>query len=109
MTIIKKELIEDMFDSMKKNKWNVDGDLLWGYFFIDQDPVKLEKFADYLVSMGYWYVDIYADGERDLHWLHVEKIETHTIISLDKRNKELHKLARDFGVQDYDGMDVGKA
>jgi hypothetical protein len=108
MTIIRKDLIEDMFDNMKRNNWDVDGDLLWGYFFIDRDPVKLEKLADYLVSIGYSYVEIYPDEERALLWLHVEKIETHTIMSLDKRNKELHNLARDFEIQDYDGMDAGK-
>ena len=42
-----------------------------------------------------------------MYWLHVEKIETHTPMSLDGRNDELYKLAHEFGIDTYDGMDIG--
>jgi hypothetical protein len=39
--------------------------------------------------------------------LHVEKVETHTVDSLDARNGELDALASKHDLQSYDGMDVG--
>lgn len=97
-----------MFEGMRtKSKWNVDGELLWGYFFFDPDPGKLEKLAEHLRDSGYSLVDIYPHQEKPVFWLHVEKIEKHTVDTLDKRNMELHKLAQSFEVQEYDGMDVG--
>lgn len=107
MTIIRRDLIEDMFEGMKKSKWNVDGNLLWGYFFFDPDQKKLESLARHLENSGYSFVDIYPNEDQDVFWLHVERIEKHTVESLDKRNRELHTLAHKFKVQDYDGMDAG--
>ena len=37
----------------------------------------------------------------------MERVETHSEASLDKRNHELQALAEANGVEDYDGMDVG--
>ncbi len=107
MTIIRKDLIEDMFDGMKKSKWNIDGNLLWGYFFYDPDPKKLETLAQHFDESGYSFVDIYPNEEDDVFWLRVERIEKHTVSSLDKRNMGLHKLARKLKVQEYDDMDAG--
>lgn len=50
------------------------------------------------------------DEEDDEYYcLHVEKVEKHTIDSLDVRNKEFAALAEKYGVEGYDGMDVGPA
>src|SRR6187401_321991 len=47
------EDIKRMFEDMRSNQgWNVDGDLLWGYFFTDPDPKKLEAAVEPLVQAG---------------------------------------------------------
>ena len=42
-----------------------------------------------------------------LWWLHVEKIEVHSVASLDARNQVLYRSADEQGLDAYDGMDVG--
>jgi hypothetical protein len=100
--------LEDMFQNMRaKTKWNVDGDLLWGYFFTDPQPEKLRPVADELTKGGYRFVNLYLARSGKTHVLHVEKVETHTPQSLHERNLEFYRLADKHGIASYDGMDVG--
>jgi hypothetical protein len=102
--------LEDMFQKMRANtKWNVDGDLLWGYFFTDPQPAKLRPVADELTKLGYRYVDLYPTRDGATHVLHIEKVETHTPQTLHERNMEFYRLADRHGIRSYDGMDVGPA
>jgi hypothetical protein len=51
MILIPLSALEDIFDNMRsKTKWNVDGPMLWGYFFTDPDADKLRKAADHLTN-----------------------------------------------------------
>ena len=99
---------ERMFENMRSNaRWNVDGDLLWGYFFTDPDPEKLKRAADPLTRAGYRFGSIYPTDDGNTYFLHVERIETHTPQTLHLRNTELYHLAEEYGLESYDGMDVG--
>lgn len=100
--------LEQMFRNMKNESgWNINGDLLWGYFFTDQNPQRLEPLAQHLSKLGYRFVSIYETDDRSAHFPHVERIETHTPISLLKHPMQMNALAKQFGVASYDGMDVG--
>ena len=100
--------IQLMFDNMRaQTRWNVDGPLLWGYFFLDSDRARLESAAAELSGQGYHVVDIAPVDGRDLYRLHVERVEKHTPQSLYARDIELEALARKLHVGVYDGMDVG--
>ena len=102
--------LQEMFSSMRANpKWNVDAPLLWGYFFIDPDPKWLQIVAQDLIASGYRLVDIRATDDRSTYVLHVERVEHHTVESLNKRNQEFYALAEKFKLLSYDGMDVGSA
>src|SRR5262249_50433417 len=90
-----------------KTKWNVDGDLLWGYFFTDVDAKKLEKASAHLTTAGYRFVRIFLADDKRTHVLHVERQEKHTPQSLQVRNRELERLASEFDLACYDGVDVG--
>ncbi|CAG0978269.1 hypothetical protein ANRL3_01960 [Anaerolineae bacterium] len=103
---ITKTQIEALFASMQKDGLNPDQELLWGFFFTDPNKNKLEKAWDGLQGLGYSFVEIHRD-EKNLYWLHVERIERHTVASLDARNQELYKFADQLGLESYDGMDVG--
>ena len=111
--IITLESLEEMFENIKKQtKWDTTKPLLWGYFFTNSNPKLLEMARDVLVKKGYRYVDIYLSDkdnpdDNDMWWLHIEKEEIHTPQSLDKRNDDLYNFANDFGLDSYDGMDVG--
>jgi len=97
-----------MFTDMRvKSKWDLDGDMLWGYFFTDPNPKKLEPVAKHLSESGYRFVAIYPADDKSTHWLHVERVEHHTPKTLHARNQELETLAAKFQIATYDGMDVG--
>lgn len=105
------EQLTDMFDRMRTGagykKWNVDGDLLWGYFFTDGEVEKLQSAADHLATQGYRFVRIFhAEGQAGF-FLHVERVEHHTPESLHHRNQDFYRLAEHFHLESYDGMDVG--
>ena len=111
--VITIEQLEDMFKNMETNaNWQISGDMLWGYFFTHSEPKLLESASQKLQSAGYTFVNIYlSDKEEpsdpDSFWLHVEKIETHTPETLDKRNDEFYEFAHAYGIDTYDGMEVG--
>ncbi|RVT47066.1 ribonuclease E inhibitor RraB [Rubrivivax albus] len=102
-----REMFADMRTRPGYAKWNVDGELLWGYFFTDPEPKKLRPVAEQLSQRGYQVVSIHQAEDKSTFFLHVERIEHHTPESLHQRNQEFYKLARQFGLQSYDGMDVG--
>ncbi len=102
------EQLQTMFANMKaKTKWNLDGPLLWGYFFMDPDTKKLEAAGDELTHNGYSLVDIHPAKGKPTYVLHVERIEHHTPESLNQRHQELYALAEKYQLGSYDGMDVG--
>ena len=107
------EQLEEMFTNMREHTdWDVDGELLWGYFFTDADPDKLEKAAEALDQMGYDVVEIFqSEDDEDPSItdfvLHVERIEPHTPKTLFDRNNELIAFAQKHGLESFDGVDVG--
>ena len=107
--------LEDMFANMRADSgWNVDGPLLWGYFFTDRSAQKLQDLVPILEAQGYRFVDIFIpegdDGhvdEEPYYFLHVEKVEIHSAQSLHEKNSQLYALAELHALDSYDGMDVG--
>jgi hypothetical protein len=111
--MISREQLQEMFDSMsQKSGWDMSNDMVWGYFFTHSSRPPLEHAAQLLAARGYTFVDIYladkeSDDDPDLWWLHVERVETHTVSSLDARNRLLYRFADEQALDSYDGMDVG--
>ena len=102
--------MEEMFRGLRaKTEWDVDGPLLWGYYFFDTSPAKLARLGDELKASGYRVVGIEPVAGKPDHRLHVERVEKHTPASLHARNQELYALAAKYTVDAYDGMDVGPA
>ena len=108
---ILRERLQQMFDNIRsQTKWNIDGEMLWGYFFFDGHPDRLLAARLELEARGYRFVSMHEVEEgpsKGMFVLHVEKIEMHTVDSLDRRNGELAALATGLGLTGYDGMDVG--
>lgn len=107
---IERAQLEQMFANLRtRTTWNIDGPLLWGYFFYDASEQKLGRAAEALTAQGYTLVGIEQPPGTLLYRLHVERVERHTPDSLHARNQALYQLAEKFGLQSYDGMDVGPA
>jgi hypothetical protein len=112
--MISKEEMVALFDDMKKNApWDISKPLLWGYFFADADKAKLEAVVPTLQAQGYQLVGIYdskPEGDSPaLWWLHIEKVEKHTVDTLHARNQQFYQFAAEHQLESYDGMDVGPA
>jgi hypothetical protein len=106
--IIPRHQLEEMFQKIRAaSPFNIDGDLLWGYFFTHTSRAPLDAASAQLVASGHRLVSLRLDDTRNTWWLHVEKVETHTVDSLDQRNHELSAFANKLGLTSYDGMDVG--
>lgn len=102
--------LQAMFATMRaQGRVNVDGPLLWGYFFLDPDHAKLGALAAELRAKGYRVVGVARMNGRALYRLHVERVESLTAESLYARDIEFETLVRRFHILSYDGMDVGPA
>lgn len=106
--MIPKTRLDEMFAQIRSNTdWDVDAEMLWGYFFTNEDRKALQTVADLLAVDGYRIVEIRPDEQNDYFWLHVEKVETHSSETLHERNQTFYRLADKYGLRSYDGMDVG--
>lgn len=56
--IERKDLVE-MFEMMQKGGIDTSQEFLWGYFFTDRDPQRLESVVPDLEQAGYRFVAIY--------------------------------------------------
>ena len=112
---ISPQQLQRMFDQMQREShWDLKQPLLWGYFFFNPTREPLDKAAPILATMGYRIVGVEKVTPKTISapdkWrLHVERVEVHTVDSLDVRNHELNEFARANGIALYDGMDVGPA
>ena len=104
--MITKKDIEQLFEKMRKAGWNMEQELAWGYFFKHESIEPLKKMAEELEQQGYEVIDINQSYPDGMYWLQLEKIEQHSIDTLDKRNQTLYQLAQQKNIHAYDGMDV---
>ncbi len=111
--MIDRDSLDRMFARMHEQRIDTNQDLLCGYFFTDGDAAKLKAVVSELENAGYRFVEVHqAETDSSVepyYFLHVEKIETHTVDSRYVRNEELYAFADRHCLGSYDGMDVGRA
>lgn len=107
--------IEEIFEEAKReDNWKADEEMLYSYYFVDENVEKLEKLGDHLNAQGYDFIDIFELGDEETekptgeYLLHIDRVETHTPLSLATRNVEFTKLAGQFEVSVYDGWEFGE-
>jgi hypothetical protein len=106
--VIRREILEHFFAAGPSRGIDFERDLLWGYFFTHEDPALLERARPVLEKLGYRFVAITnREGRGDTKFLHVERVETHTVATLFARYKELSSLALKHHLDSFDGFDVG--
>jgi hypothetical protein len=83
----------------------IDRPLPWIYAFSGAEPAKLEALSLRLVRDGFHIESLQtAEGVTTLR---VARTEHLTPAALERRSRELAKLAAISGVRSYDGADVG--
>ena len=94
--------------------WDVTGEMLYSFYFVDKSVEKLEKLEPYLEKQGYDFIGIFELGDNETgestgeYLLHIDKVETHTPESLAERNVEFQKLADEYEIESYDGWEFGE-
>jgi len=109
--------LEEFFESTRQSheagrcSFRIDDECRWSYFFVDPNREKLLHVADHMQRLGYEFVgtlDPEEDDENPVYFLRMDRVERHSPTSLDDLNCQLYRIADQFGVQSYDGMDVGQ-
>lgn len=113
--MIEREVLVEMFESIaQRGDWDMTQPMLWGYFFTNRDASTLRAAVPDLQHQNYEFVEVFRSekdnpNDEDLWWLHVQRVEIHTVDSLVARNERLSEFASRHGLDSYDGMDVGPA
>jgi hypothetical protein len=109
------EGIKEIFETAKiEDNWDLDGEMLYSYYFVDTDADKLEELGLELEEKGYEFLGIFELGEEDSeeptgeYLLHIDKVEIHTPDSLAVRNVEFSKLSAEREIDSYDGWEFGE-
>lgn len=110
------EGIREIFNTARtEDKWNLDEEMLYSFYFVDTDVDKLEKLGLKLEADGYDFIDIFELGDEATgestgeYLLHIDKTEIHTPESLAERNVEFQRLADEYEIASYDGWEFGEA
>ncbi|MGN0920323.1 MAG: ribonuclease E inhibitor RraB [Cellvibrio sp.] len=90
----------------EQSDWSIDEQCRWSYYFLDASQDNLVALAKHLEEKGYEVVDIDEAENVGDFFLQVDCVETHTPESLHALSQELEKIAEQFNVRDFDGMDV---
>ncbi|RXR03478.1 ribonuclease E inhibitor RraB [Pseudoxanthomonas composti] len=112
--MISVEALKEFFSDIRQKNadagaaWSIDDVCRWSFFFVDEDDQKLTPVAKHMESLGYTTIDVTEpeDDEDPFFYLQVDKVERHTPESLQERVQELYAIAVQFGIADYDGMNV---
>jgi hypothetical protein len=109
------EGIRKIFDDAKReDNWNLNEEMLYSFYFVDENVDKLEKLGLKLEEDGYDFIDIFELGDEETdastgeYLLHIDKVEIHTPESLAQRNVEFQKLADESEIKTYDGWEFGE-
>jgi hypothetical protein len=115
--VITKDTLQEFFENTRKLRdtgeapFDIDTVCRWSFFFIDSDKKKLTKLGLHLEDNGYEIIGFLEpspdDEDQETIFLRADRVEQHSVESLHARNLELYKVAEQFNIQDYDGMDVG--
>lgn len=101
-------------DAKREDGWNLDEEMLYSFYFVDESVDKLEKLGLKLEGDGFDFVDIFELGDEQTdestgeYLLHIDKVEIHTPESLAQRNVEFAKLAEEYKLKTYDGWEFGE-
>ena len=107
METITLQQLQEMFAGLRsESDWNIDGEMLWGYYFTAPAPEVLESVAETLSERGFDISEIFEGDDEPIFILQAERLEKHTPESLFALNADLEALATKFEGVEYDGMDV---
>jgi Regulator of ribonuclease activity B len=101
------ETAAEVFKRMHGDGWDTSSPLKWGYFFFHSSRDPLLELRKALEDVDYHFEELHETDDSE--WvLQMSKAEVHTPESLHKRNLKFNELVEQWGIDLYDGWDVGK-
>ena len=107
--------IREIFETARTDDgWNLEGEMLYSYYFVDESVEKLEKLGNFLQAEGYDFIDVFELGDEETdeptgeYLAHIDKVEIHTPESLAQRNIEFQNFADEYEIESYDGWEFGE-
>ena len=99
--------MEAAFEKMRHEAgWDTNEKMYWGYYFLDHDNEKLERFAKTMQKEDYQIIEIRSTVNDNLYILHAEKHMEHSSQTLFEECHKLAKLANENNIEIFDGWDV---
>ena len=101
-------------EAKQQDNWNTDEQMLYSYYFVDEDADKLEELGLELEEKGYDFIGVFELGDEETdeatgeYLLHVDREEKHTPETLAERNVELQNIADEHEIETYDGWEFGE-
>ena len=87
--------------------YDIDADCRWSYFFKGASRDRLTALAHLFDDEGYVVVGLLEpaldDADQETLFLRVDRVETHTIESLDLRNRQFEAFAKVAEISGYHG------
>ncbi len=101
------EGIDTIFTEMEANGIDTDSELLYGFYFLDENKIDLEVLMDHLKTIDFKLARLEKLEDSDKFMLHVEKVAVFSRETLYYQELEMMDLAKRYNVETYDGWDVG--
>ena len=108
-----KEIKEIYADAAREEGWDVESEMLYSYYFVDESIEKLEKLGLHFEKDGYDFINIFELGDDETgeptgeYLLHLDKTEKQTPETLIDRIAEFEKIAQENEVE-FDGWEFGE-
>ena len=109
------EGIRELFEiARQEDGWDVTGEMLYSFYFVDQSVEKLQKLGEHLEEQDLDFIDIFEIGDEETkeptgeYLLHIDQITSYTPETLAEKNVAFQKLAEEYEIESYDGWEFGE-
>ena len=86
--------------------WSFQNRMHWGFYFTNESKEPLVIAAKTLGLFGYRFVDLSQDQQKERWWLHLDRVEIHTVETISTRDIQLARFGDLAGFSTYVGWDV---
>jgi hypothetical protein len=109
--VINQDAIDEFLDTLNEKVSFSTRSMKWEFYFADHSRERLERLAEVLSASSYSQIEVWdpdpANDDKDLMFLHCSYVGVLTKQDVDTRCLKMIELARDLGVECFDGLDVG--
>ena len=111
--MVSRAVVQSFFDDLRTRGESLTRPMRWAFYFCDHRREPLERLVPTLVELGFTNVEIWdpdpTNDDQTLMFLQLEIVEVATADSLFDRCERLRRIGEEYGVESFDGFDVGSS